>query len=300
MPELPEVEHLRRSLAPWLVGARLGAVRVRRRSVVKARGAAPLERALLEGSVVAALHRHGKQMAIEAADGRVLVVQLGMTGSMSIDQGRAPSGMQARHRHVLWTLGPAPTPDKLTPDKPHLDKLSPHRTFCTLAFRDPRRFGGLTPYASLHDLRAAWSLLGPDALGIRAQAMGANLARTGRPIKAALLDQSIVAGVGNIYADEALFKSRINPLRPANQLGSTEVSCLAKALRSILSKAADAGGSTLQDYFDALGNPGAAVQLHAVYGRGGQPCLACGLPLSVCTVTARTTTFCPFCQDLST
>lgn len=305
MPELPEVEHLRRSLAPWLVGARLGAVRVRRRSVVKARGAAPLERALLEGSVVAALHRHGKQMAIEAADGRVLVVQLGMTGSMSIDQGRAPSGMQARHRHVLWSLEPAPTrdeptTDEPTTDEPHLGKLSPHRALCTLAFRDPRRFGGLTPYASMHDLRAAWSLLGPDGLGIRARALGQNLARTGRPIKAALLDQSIVAGVGNIYADEALFKSRINPLRPANQLRSTEVSRLAKALRSILSKAADAGGSTLQDYFDALGNPGAAVQLHAVYGRGGQPCLACGLPLSVCTVTARTTTFCPSCQDLST
>jgi formamidopyrimidine-DNA glycosylase len=300
MPELPEVEHLRRSLAPWLVGARLGAVRVRRRSVVKARDAAPLERALLEGSVVAALHRHGKQMAIEAADGRVLVVQLGMTGSMSIDQGRAPSGMQARHRHVLWALEPVPTSYKPDPDESHSDKLSPQRTSCTLAFRDPRRFGGLTPYASMHALRAAWSLLGPDALGIRARALALNLARTGRPVKAALLDQSIVAGVGNIYADEALFKSQINPLRPANQLRSAEVSSLAKALRSILSKAADAGGSTLQDYFDALGNPGAAVQLHAVYGRGGQPCLTCGLPLSVCTVVARTTTFCPSCQDLST
>ena len=163
-----------------------------------------------------------------------------------------------------------------------------------------RRFGGLTPYASMQDLRAAWSLLGPDALGVRSNALAANLARTWRPIKAALLDQSIVAGVGNIYADEALFMSRINPLCPANKLGSANVSRLAQALRLILSKAAQAGGSTLQDYFDALGNPGSAVQLHAVYGRGGQPCLACGLPLSVCTVTARTTTFCPSCQDLST
>lgn len=295
MPELPEVEHLRRSLEPWLVGARLGMVRVRRRSVVKARRAASLEHALLEGAVVAALHRHGKQMAIEAADGRVLVVQLGMTGSMSIDLGRAPSGMQSRHRHVLWALEPAPPSAKPPSDKP-----STERTIRTLAFRDPRRFGGLTPYASMQDLRTVWSRLGPDALAVRATALAANLARTGRPIKAALLDQSIVAGVGNIYADEALFKSRINPLRPANLLGSAEVSALAKALRTILAKAARAGGSTLQDYFDALGNPGSAVQFHAVYGRGGQPCLVCGLPLSVCTVTARTTTFCPSCQDLST
>jgi formamidopyrimidine-DNA glycosylase len=290
MPELPEVEHLRRSLVPWLVGARLGVVRVRRRSVVKSRAATPLDRALLADSVVRALHRHGKQMAIEAEDGRVLVVQLGMTGSMSIDQGQAPSGMQARHRHVLWTLERAP----------HEDDAPPRRATWTLAFRDPRRFGGLTPYASMHELRATWSRLGPDALAVRSRALGANLLRTGRPIKAALLDQAVVAGVGNIYADEALFKSRINPLKPANRLSAAEVSRLAAALRTILARAARAGGSTLQDYFDALGNPGSAVQLHAVYGRGGQPCVACGLPLVVCTVTARTTTFCPSCQDLST
>jgi formamidopyrimidine-DNA glycosylase len=152
----------------------------------------------------------------------------------------------------------------------------------------------------MHELRATWSRLGPDALAVRSRALGANLLRTGRPIKAALLDQAVVAGVGNIYADEALFKSRINPLKPANRLSAAEVSRLAAALRTILARAARAGGSTLQDYFDALGNPGSAVQLHAVYGRGGQPCFACGLPLVVCTVTARTTTFCPSCQDLST
>ncbi|MBI1304414.1 MAG: bifunctional DNA-formamidopyrimidine glycosylase/DNA-(apurinic or apyrimidinic site) lyase [Phycisphaera sp.] len=296
MPELPEVEHLRRSLEPWLVGARLRTVRVRRRSVVKSRGDAPLERALLADSVVRALHRHGKQMAIEAEDGRVLVVQLGMTGSMSIDQGRAPSGMQARHRHVLWALEASSPPC----DAPPSAAPRPIEGPWTLAFRDPRRFGGLTPYATLHDLRTAWSQLGPDALGIRSRALAANLLRTGRPIKAALLDQSVIAGVGNIYADEALFKSRINPLRPANRLQATEVTRLAGALRTILSKAAAAGGSTLQDYFDALGNPGSAVQLHAVYGRAGQPCVACGLPLSSCLVTARTTTFCAHCQDLST
>lgn len=290
MPELPEVEHLRRTLAPWLVGARIAAVRVRRRSVVKFRRAAKIERVLLADAVVAALHRHGKQMAIEATDGRVLVVQLGMTGSMSIDQGCAPSGMQARHRHVLWELEPAAS----------ADNARRSRTLFTLAFRDPRRFGGLTPYATMGDLRAAWSCLGPDALTIRSAALAANLARTRRPVKAALLDQSVVAGVGNIYADEALFRSHINPLKPANTLAAPAVARLAAALRTILAKASDAGGSTLQDYFDALGNPGTATQLHAVYGRGGQPCQVCGQSLVVCTITTRTTTYCPRCQDLST
>ena len=292
MPELPEVEHLRRSLDPVLVGARLHAVTVRRRSVVD-RSGAELSDALLSGQTIVATHRRGKQMALEAGNGRALVVQLGMTGSMTIEAGVAPRGMEAKHRHVLWDFSPgnAAGPRGSTPR-------------WRLAFRDPRRFGGLTAYASMDALHQTWSELGPDALTISASDLAAALARARRPIKAALLDQGVLAGVGNIYADESLFAARIHPLRLAAALEHAEVAELARQLRRILSAAVEQGGSTLRDYRDAFGQPGTAVQSHAAYGREGQPCLTCGTPLEGIRVIARATVFCPQCQprcqDLST
>jgi formamidopyrimidine-DNA glycosylase len=292
MPELPEVEHLRRSLDPVLVGARLHAVTVRRRSVVD-RSGAELGDALLSGQTIVATHRRGKQMALEAGNGRALVVQLGMTGSMTIEAGVAPRGMEAKHRHVLWDFSPgnAAGPRGSTPR-------------WRLAFRDPRRFGGLTAYASMDALHQTWSELGPDALTISASDLAAALARARRPIKAALLDQGVLAGVGNIYADESLFAARIHPLRLAAALEHAEVAELARQLRRILSAAVEQGGSTLRDYRDAFGQPGTAVQSHAAYGREGQPCLTCGTPLEGIRVIARATVFCPQCQtrcqDLST
>jgi formamidopyrimidine-DNA glycosylase len=292
MPELPEVEHLRRSLDPVLVGARLHAVTVRRRSVVD-RSGAELCDALLSGQTIVATHRRGKQMALESGNGRALVVQLGMTGSMTIETGVAPRGMDAKHRHVLWDFSPG---SMAAPQGP-----TPR---WRLAFRDPRRFGGLTAYASMDALHHAWSELGPDALTISASDLAAALARARRPIKAALLDQGVLAGVGNIYADESLFAARIHPLRLAAFLGHAEVTELARQLRRILSAAVEQGGSTLRDYRDAFGQPGTAVQSHAVYGRDGQPCLTCGAPLEGIRVVARATVFCPQCQprgqDLST
>jgi formamidopyrimidine-DNA glycosylase len=292
MPELPEVEHLRRSLDPVLVGARLHAVTVRRRSVISCdardgHGLSPAERlskALLVHRTIVATHRRGKQMALEADNGRVLVVQLGMTGSMTIEADAPPRGMDAKHRHVLWDFSPA----------------SPAGARWRLAFRDPRRFGGLTAYPDLGSLHEAWNALGPDALAITATDLATALARTRRPIKAALLDQALIAGVGNIYADEGLFAAGIHPLQAAASVGTDKVAELARHLRRILRHAVEQGGSTLRDYRDAFGQPGSAVQTHLAYGREGLPCAVCKETLVGTRVVGRATVFCPRCQDLST
>lgn len=293
MPEGPEVEHLRRSLDPVVVGAFVRGVRVARRGVISIAGASAaggrrisdLDAPLLVGSRIVATLRHGKQMALVADSGRALVVQLGMTGSVMIEPGPPPRGMDGKHRHVVWTL------ERADPTMPSEFRV---------AFRDPRRFGGLTAYGSRAELDAAWSRLGTDGLVVTGAQLRRGLGSSRRPIKAALLDQTVVAGVGNIYADESLFAASIHPLTPAGSLSAPQVGRLAREIRRILNHASDAGGSTLRDYRDAFGQPGSAVQLHAAYGREGEPCVRCKTPLQGLRMQARATVFCPRCQDLST
>ena len=295
MPELPEVEHLRRSLEPWLVGGRLGRVSIRRRSVVSLasnEARSGLDAALLAGSTIVATHRHGKQMAFEASNGRALVVQLGMTGSVSIERGSHPRGMIAKHRHVIWEFVPAESALRT--------RGLPLEQQWRLAFRDPRRFGGLTAYPSMRALQEVWATLGPDALGVSAADLRTKTARSTRPIKSYLLDQGSVAGVGNIYADESLFASGIHPLRRCDSIDDVEWKRLANHIRRVMENAVDAGGSTLRDYRDAFGEPGDAVQSHQVYGRAGSACVRCGTVLDGFQLGGRTTVACPRCQDLST
>lgn len=293
MPELPEVEHLRRSIEPALLGVTLASVLVARRSVIDHPGR-DLDSPLLVGGTISSTHRHGKQLALKTNDGRVLVVQLGMTGSLTIERGAPPDGIEGRHRHVVWDLvGSSRAVSRL-------GARVGARLGARLVFRDPRRFGGLTPFESALELERAWSRLGPDALGVAGAALQSALAGRKRPIKSALLDQTVVAGVGNIYADESLFAAGIHPLRSAASLRPDQVERLAASIRSILSQASDRGGSTLRDYRDAFGQPGDAVQMHQVYGRGGMPCLRCASTLRGIRLQGRATVFCPLCQHLST
>ena len=299
MPELPEVEHLRRSLDPWIVGARLLDVRLARKSVVtltsdEPRNTAAFRVALGVGETIVRTDRHGKQMAIAFGSGRMLVVQLGMTGSITVETGPSHRGIEGRHRHVVWEACSS------TSSSTHSARPSNQSPRWRLAFRDPRRFGGLTAYRSREALDRAWSSLGPDALHIDGAALLAALSRTRRPIKSALLDQSVVAGVGNIYADESLHAARIHPLAIANAISESRVVALAAEIRRILGRATEAGGSTLRDYRDAFGQPGSAVQAHAAYGRDGLPCLRCGTTLLGMRLQGRATVHCPHCQDLST
>lgn len=166
----------------------------------------------------------------------------------------------------------------------------------TLCFEDPRRFGLLRVFRSLGVLKEHWAALGPDALTITSDDLGRALQKTRRPIKAALLDQRLLAGVGNIYADESLFLARVNPQIPADRLSPKHAARLAEAIRRVLAQAVEAGGSTLRDYADADGRPGSYQQRHAVYGRAGLVCSACPSRLSTGLVGQRTTVWCPRCQ----
>ena len=168
-----------------------------------------------------------------------------------------------------------------------------------LVFRDPRRFGGLWTFPSTEALHATrWSRLGPDALSIGAQTLRRRLCQTRRPIKAALLDQHIVAGIGNIYADEILFAAQIHPLSISNSISATDYRTLAHVIHSVLRHAIAAGGSTTHDYIDGHGRPGSFARYHQVYGRPLQPCLRCGRQLQSIKVRQRTTIFCPQCQRI--
>lgn len=275
MPELPEVEHLRRGLIEPLVGRRVVGVTLHRRDVLRCADVSKRHRsALLNGETVVALARHGKQLVIQGRE-RVLLVHLGMTGSLA-HRRRGERLARADHVHATWRLDDG----------------------SRLVFRDPRRFGGLWGYASMEAVEAErWSSLGPDALTIRAPALRAALHRTSRPVKAALLDQGVLAGVGNIYADESLFATGIHPLRQADVVESDEATRLAGAIRRVLRRAIEGGGSTIRDYQDAGGQPGSYQRTHAVYGRAGQPCPRCCTPLVGTRVAQRQTVFCPQCQD---
>jgi formamidopyrimidine-DNA glycosylase len=232
---------------------------------------------LLDGALIAGTLRHGKQLALVATDGRVLCIHLGMSGQV-IFRHEGLALPKTDHVHAVWTI-------------------RSRSGAGLLAFRDPRRFGGLWTFPSVDALTVhRWSRLGPDGLTVTAAQLGMALASTRRAVKAALLDQQLVAGVGNIYADEALFACGIHPARRADRIDSQRVEALAAAIRTILQAALHAGGSTLRDYVDSDGNPGSAQQLHQVYGRGGQPCNVCGTLLVSTTLAQRTTVHCTRCQ----
>jgi formamidopyrimidine-DNA glycosylase len=165
-----------------------------------------------------------------------------------------------------------------------------------LLFRDPRRFGGLWLFPDHHAADAWLDQLGPDALTITARQLRAAVASARRPVKAALLDQTLLAGVGNIYADEALYRAGVRPDRLGALLEPAEVASLAAAIRAVLRGAISRRGSTLRDYRDPDGQPGQSQNAHLVYGRAGSPCLRCKRPLTSTRVAQRATVLCASCQ----
>ncbi len=273
MPELSEIAHLNHCLEPVLSGAVVRDVTLSRPDIVGRGGS---RSSLLMGERIKGLVRHGKQLAIVSCSGPAVCVHLGMSGQLW----HCPAGERLRrhdHVHCVW----------------HLDGMG------RLVFRDPRRFGGLWCFSSIDELTAIrWSHLGPDALSVDARTLRRSLAGTRRSIKAALLDQRLVAGIGNIYADEILFAARIHPQSVATRLGAERCRRLARCTRRILALAITRGGSTIRDYVDGHGQPGSFSLQHQVYGRASLPCTSCGNPLHRVTVAQRTTVFCPVCQDL--
>jgi formamidopyrimidine-DNA glycosylase len=270
VPELPEVETIRRNLAPHVEGRRLDAL-----EVVDPRWCRPLAggelAAALEGRTVERLARRGKYLVWELSGDAYLLVHLRMTGTLLLD----PDGTPAHTRVWLRTGEHA------------------------LAFVDPRRFGtgelALGP-AALEAFFAARLGLEPLHEGFTSAHLHA-LARTSRaPIKAFLLDQKRMAGVGNIYADEALFRARIHPLRPANRLTRAQTAALRDAVIASLEAGIAAKGATIDDFRDPYGVQGTFQDQFLVHLREGEPCPVCGGRIRKLRAAGRGTYVCERCQ----
>jgi formamidopyrimidine-DNA glycosylase len=274
VPELPEVETIRTGLEPALVGRRLERVEIRDPRLTR-----PFEPAAvaaeLEGERVAALERRGKYLIVRFESGRALLVHLRMTGGFLHVRASDPGDGDPYGRAVV-----------------RLDDGS------DVVYRDVRRFG-------------TWLLLEPGQLdsyleprvgaellegGRPAPAIAKRLADRRAPIKALLLDQRLFAGVGNIYADEALWWARIHPLRPGGDLDAAEVQELVRGVRRALRTGISRQGSTLSQYRGSDGAPGRMQHEFRVYGREGEPCSRCGTPIEKTRAGGRGTWYCPGCQ----
>jgi|SRR5579862_978596 len=273
MPELPEVESVRTQIAPLLEGRRIDHVEISDPRLT--RPLAPDEIARrLEGETIQAVDRRGKYLVVRFESGRALLIHLRMTGSL-------------RHARA-GTL----------PDDPYRRAVVRLDDGSDVAYRDVRRFGTwlfLEPaeVAAYLDARVGQE---PLAAGFRARDLAARLARRRASVKAALLDQRTVAGVGNIYADEALWRARIHPLRPAGDLTADEVRALHRGVRRALEVGIARQGSTLTDYRLPDGSPGRMQAEFNVYGRTDEPCPRCGTPIEKIRVAGRGTWYCPRCQ----
>jgi formamidopyrimidine-DNA glycosylase len=270
VPELPEVETIRAELAPRLEGRTLERV-----EILDPRLTRPFDlfevAEELEGDRVTAVERRGKYLLLRLESGLALLVHLRMTGSF----GFAPT---SHERAVL-----------------ELDDGT------RLAYRDVRRFGTwlvlegveLEPYLAAKN--------GPEPLGPRFTSgwLAAQLERRRAPLKAVLLDQRVVAGLGNIYADEALWRARLNPMRPANAVEPEEARRLHRAIRAALATGIDRQGSTLRDYATPEGSTGSMQEEFRVYGREGDPCPRCRTPIAKARVGGRGTWYCPRCQPIA-
>ncbi len=261
MPELPEVETVARSIAR-IVGRRIVSAEFTCTRVL--RGDPDRMSADLAGRRIRGIRRRGKFIVIDLDGGYCLTVHLGMTGKLLL------GGATGRHTHAVVNLDRG-----------------------VLRYEDPRQFGKLEAGPGLPErLRK----LGPEPLEITLAEFAARLGRRKARIKTVLLDQHFIRGVGNIYADEALFRARIHPLAIGARLRLERVRRLHTAIVEVLAQAIEKGGSSISDYVDAEGRQGFFQFEHRVYQRTGEPCVRCGAPIRRILVAQRGTHYCPACQ----
>ncbi|MEZ9057337.1 bifunctional DNA-formamidopyrimidine glycosylase/DNA-(apurinic or apyrimidinic site) lyase [Vibrio pelagius] len=269
MPELPEVEVSRMGISPHLVGQTIQSITFR---TPKLRWDIPQELKLLEGKVIEQITRRAKYLVIQTQAGNA-IVHLGMSGSLRVLDAEFAPG---KHDHVDL---------KLTNGK-------------VLRYNDPRRFGAWlwSPADETHPVLLG---AGPEPLTEAFNALYiVELAKKRRvPVKQFIMDNKVVVGVGNIYANEALFSSKIHPLRPANKITATEWDLLTHEIKQVLATAIKQGGTTLKDFAQADGKPGYFVQELQVYGKAGEPCPSCGEALQEQKIGQRNTFFCDSCQS---
>jgi formamidopyrimidine-DNA glycosylase len=271
MPELPEVEYLARQLRETLPGHRFVAVETRWDRTIAGMTSAELATAL-SGRMVTAVGRRAKYLLLTLDDGRLLIVHRRMSGNLLLWTDGEPEPLYAR---VIFTLDDGRR----------------------LVYSDPRKFGRVT-LARADALPAPFASLGPEPLdeAFTPAALEERLAGQKRVIKAALLDQRIVAGLGNIYADEALWLARIHPLRRAHTLTPREVAQLHAGIQQALTTGIAHGGTTFGRHRDLYNEAGSNLEHVAVYQRTGEPCLRCHQPIERITVAQRGSHFCPHCQ----
>lgn len=268
MPELPEVETVKTALIPHLSGRLVTRVEIfspRLREPL-----APLAAAGIEGRRITGVGRRGRYLIIRLDDGRNLLVHLGMTGVIRIERAEIP---RRKHEHVFF----------------HLDNGDVFRFECTRRFSVVKVIGESSP-----ELDA----LGPEPLEEDFNAGYLFKRSRGRktPVKLFLMDNAVVTGIGNIYANETLFRCRIHPLRAAGSLKRGDFARLVEAARATLREAIEAGGSTIRDFRLVDGSEGHFAQQHSVYQRRGQHCPVCGQTIGHLTLGGRSTFFCPGCQ----
>lgn len=295
MPELPEVETVRRGLAPTMEGAQLQRLELRRADL-----RFPLPRdfaARVEGRRIAALSRRAKYLLIDLEDGATIIAHLGMSGSFRIEEGEAANtpgvfhherSKDEKHDHVLFHLERAEGPVRVI-------------------YNDPRRFGfmDLVDRAQLDDY-PAFRDLGPEPVGnmLSANYLASRFADRSQPLKSALLDQKVIAGLGNIYVCEALWRSHLSPTRKVSTLVTKtgkpkpELILLADAIREVIVDAIEAGGSSLRDHIQTDGTLGYFQHFFRAYDREGRECLTdgCGGTVERIVQSGRSTFYCRRCQ----
>lgn len=271
MPELPEVETVVRDLRPRLVGAAIARVTTSREKLRRPWKKIWTSRVI--GAKFEAIHRRGKWIIIDLDNDGRLLLHLGMTGQLTVVDAATPL---TDHLHLRFDLNPKNR---------------------QLRFRDPRRFGSADWFASESELNAFLDdRLGPEPFDLNPAAFRTELTRTNRSLKALLLDQKVIAGVGNIYADETLYRLGLHPETRASDVPRNLVEKLRAMIPTVLREAIEKRGSTIRDYIGGSGLEGGFQNEFRVYGRDGEPCLKCKTAIETVRVAGRTSHFCPSCQ----
>lgn len=274
MPELPEVETMVRGLRPVLEGAKVRGTEVIDPFLLRDTTTDAIDLAFA-GARISEVRRRGKWVLIVSEWGPVLVIEPRMTGGFRIVEHDRPD-------HIRFRL--------------LIDRNPGGVSFC-----DTRRLGRIRLFPNFEAAAAKISeSLAEDALEIDCETLARRLSKTDRPIKPALMDQKVVAGIGNIYADEILFEARVHPERPASKLKKKEIEAIHAAIGRVLMVAIEAEGSSFDvDYRTVMGSEGGFLAINAMYGHEGEPCPACGTPVRKVRITGlanRPTHFCPVCQ----
>ena len=272
VPELPEVETVRRTLARRIAGEQIADVEIRFPGCVEGNDSEFFREKVI-GRVITRVERRGKYLLLRLDDGSAVSVHLRMTGRLTAERNRPPAEDKYLRAEFVFASG------------------------LSLRFHDVRKFGRIGWHAGEEELSARIAV-GPDPTGSEFSASDLLRIASGRkrPIKSLLLDQRLIGGLGNIYADESLFRAGIAPDRPAGSLSSGEIEALHAAVRDVLAEGIRYKGTTLRDYVDGDGRAGNFQERLKVYGREGKPCTKCETPIVRIKLAGRSAFYCPGCQ----